>query len=159
MSLLLIRKFSGRKYWILVIAVALMISSPSTFGRVETHQRTDFTFKTAQYYTISPVPLSFPFYVSVFYDFTVRPLPIDGSRFTYQISFLTFEITRVTTLYPYPLTLATASAYLAFFLAVNIVGPAIVYWVSKSSIVKRYFGKPHTINNSHLPISENHSYS
>lgn len=135
-SFLLTRNFSGRKYMIFMINVISLISFLSTFGWMTTHQRTDFTFKTAQYYTVNPVPLSFPFYASVSYDFTVRPLPIDGSRFTYQIVFLAFEITRATTLYPSPLTLTNVSAYLAFFLTVNIIGVAIGHWVSKSTFHK-----------------------
>ena len=140
LSFVLARKFRGRKYAILIFALIVLVSFFSAFGWITIHQRTDWTHKTIQWYKFHPVPLSFPFYASVFYDLTVIPLPIDLSRITYQIDFLTFEITRVTTYYS-SFTLGDAFIYYFLFLLVNIVGAFVGYWISKSTILERIFKK------------------
>ncbi len=140
-SFVLARKFRGRKYAILILAVIVLVSFFSAFGWIARRQRTDWTFKTAQYYTFHPVPLSFPFYASIFYSWTVLPGPIDESMFTYQINFLTFEITRATTYYPSPFTLWSAFVYYSLFLSVNIVGTFVGYWIGKLAILERFFQK------------------
>jgi len=133
-SFLLARRFRRRTYVTLIIVIIVLVSFFSAFGWIARRQRMDWTFKTVHYYTFHPIPISFPFYASIFYSWTVLPGPIDGSMFTYQISFLTFEITRATTYYPSPFTLASASVYCSFFLLINIIGTFVGYWIGKLTI-------------------------
>ncbi len=135
LSFVLARKLGDKKCATLIVAFAVVASFFSAFGWITTHQRTDFTNKTVQWYRFHPVPLSFPVYASVLYDLTARPLPIDLSRITYQIDFLTFEITRLTTYYS-SFTLWDASVYYSLFLSLNIVGAFIGYWINRSTTPK-----------------------
>lgn len=135
LSFVLVRKLGDKKCATLMVAFIVVASFFSAFGWITTHQRTDFTHKTVQWYRFHPVPLSFPVYASVLYDLTAWPLPIDLSRITYQIDFLTFEITRLTTYYS-SFTLWDASVYYSLFLSLNIVGAFIGYWINRSTTPK-----------------------
>jgi len=135
LAFFLARKFQGKKYAISIVTLIVFGSFFSTFGWITIHQRTDYTQRTVQWYKFHPIPLSFPFYALVFYDLTVIPLPIDLSKITYQINFLTFEITQFTTYYS-SFTLRDASIYYSLFLSVNIVGALVGYWINISTTRK-----------------------
>jgi hypothetical protein len=137
-SFVLARRFSGRNYVTLIIVTIALLSFFSAFGWITLHQRTDFTHRTSQWYKLSPVPLSLPFYASVLYDMAVRPLPIDSSRITYRIGLLTVEILSVTESYS-SFTLGQASVYFSFFFLVNLIGAILGYWINKSTFIDRYF--------------------
>lgn len=138
LSFLLARRFSEKTYVTLITVTAVLVSFFSAFGWITTHQHTDFTFKTVEYYKLHPVPLSFPFYASAFIELPVWPLPFDLSRVTYQIDFLTVEIISVTMDYS-SFTVGRASVYYSFFLLVNIAGAIMGYWISKTAFMKRFF--------------------
>jgi len=160
LSFVFVRKLKGKKCATLIVAFVVVASFFSAFGWITIHQRTDFTNKTVQWYRFHPVPLSFPVYASVFYGLTVVPLPIDLSTVTYQIDFLTFEITRLTTYYS-SFTLRDASVYYSLFLSLNIVGAFIGYWINKSTTPEKYpKNKVEQQSNKHSrPYASAHSFS
>ena len=139
-SFLLARRFRRRTYVALIVVIIVLVSFFSAFGLIRKHQYKELG-KSTDWYTFHPVPLSFPFYASVFYSWNVYPIGVDGSRFTYQIVFMAFELTRATTYYPSPLTLRSASVYYSLFLLVNIVGTIFGYWISKSTFIDKLLKK------------------
>jgi hypothetical protein len=135
LSFVLARKFKGRKYAIFVFVVIVLVSFFSAFGWITIHQYKAFPFKSTEYSRLHPVPLSYPFYASVFYDLGVLlRSPIDAIRIIYQIDFLAFEMTRATTPYS-SFTLGRAPVYYSLFLLINILGALVGYWMRQSRIV------------------------
>ena len=147
LSFVLARKFKGRKYAILMVAIIVLVSFFSAFGWITIHQYKEFPLKTTEYYRLHPVPLSFPFYASTSLRLPITLLnypPIlrlfDLTKIIYQINFLTFEIISINTYYS-SFTLGIASLCYSFFLVVNTIGAFVGHWIGKSTILERLFKK------------------
>ncbi len=132
LSVILARRFSGRKYVILTIVVMVLVSFFSAVGWITIDQRRSFyPFRIFEFDRPHPLPLSYPFYASVFYEDVIiaRAPPSDAWGPIYRIDFLAFEIARGV------FTLGIAPIFYSFFLLVNIVGGFVGYWMRHPRIV------------------------
>jgi hypothetical protein len=134
LSFVLSRKFRGRSYALLTILITVVVSFFSASGWEEV-----IVFNSDYYFTPTfPIPLSFPFYASI--DISMGFISPPGSPpmyGEYQFYFLTVEIGR----FVFPLRSALFLLVYSFFVLVNLIGGIVGYWMGKSVILERFFGR------------------
>jgi len=144
-SFLLARRFGGKMYVPLMI-VGLVLVSFFSVGvpeymyilRHPVHQ----PISTDGVLPNNPLPLSFPFYSSVYHR---RPMEFRDLEWEdYRLNFLTLILqeTRIVSVGARGSVLLSFSwniyfLYFTFFLLVNIIGAIIGYWLSKATLVDK----------------------
>jgi len=132
-SFILARKFTGKTY-VSLMTVSLILVSLFSMGlpsRFDYYQYAGFDAYKLEH----PLPISFPFYVSL--QPVVVTLPRYGPIGSYLLHFLTFDFVRDYV----PFTLGDLYLYYSFFLLVNLVGAILGYWISKTTFIEKLLKK------------------
>jgi len=108
-----------------MIVIVGLVSFFSGFGIPKTISILGTCFITS----VSPVPLSFPFYAYV-YSYLIPPTPMDFGwiAYSYSLDVLGIQINAISLS---NMHIEDGYLYFAFFLLVNIIGAIGGYWLNK----------------------------
>ena len=130
-SFFLARRFGGKAYVSLLTVFTILITLFSVgLPRMDAYWR--YTYWKYSVELRHPLPLSFPFYASVFVVLGIHWGPYPPPRY-YQLYFLTFKLQEL----GLPVEFEHFILFYSFFLEINIVGVIIGYWISKTTLVEK----------------------
>ena len=153
-SFLLARRFH-RKAYVFLMAAGLVFTSFFSVGLPHYYSERIIADTESGLLLENPVPLSFPFYASLYFErvsiaHNFRHLGFDKE--TYQLHFLTLILHDFLVYKRYwgglagsllfmKITWGHYILFISFFSLVNIVGVIIGYWLSKTTFIEKLFKK------------------
>ena len=139
-SFLLARRFGGKAYVALLIVFSILVALFSVgIPRVDAYWR--YTYRKYSVELKYLLPLSFPFYASVFVALPLRThtLPTgwefvpNPPRHYYQLHFVTLKIQEL----GLPIGLVHFILFYSLFLVINIAGAILGYLISKTTFIEK----------------------